>query len=146
MSTIKLTRRDFIAATTASALLGSKGAFAGNEKRRVALVGTGIRGSSFWGKFLNDNYDDAIEYVGLCDINPGRLQYARDYMGVDCPLFTDFDAMLAEARPDLVIVTTVDSTHDEFIVKGLHAGLDVVTEKPMTTDETKCQAILDAAD
>lgn len=146
MSTPNLTRRDFVAATTAGALLGSGGVLAAAGKRRVALVGTGIRGSSFWGKFLNDNYDDVIEYVGLCDINPGRLEYAREYMGVDCPVFTDFDALLATAKPDLVIVTTVDSTHDQFIVKGLNAGLDVVTEKPMTTDATKCQAILDAAE
>lgn len=37
---------------------------------------------------------------------------------------------------------TVDSTHHEFIVKGLMRGLTVVTEKPMTTDEDKCQQIL----
>jgi predicted dehydrogenase len=146
MTTCKLTRRDFIAASAASAVLGSRGTFAGAPKRRVALVGTGIRGTGFWGKFLNDNYSDVIEYVGLCDINPGRLQYAREYMAVDCALFTDFDTMLREARPELVIVTTVDAMHDEFIVKGLDAGLDVVTEKPMTTDENKCQAILDAAE
>lgn len=145
MSTAKLTRRDFVAATTAGAFLSKNSALASIGKRRVALVGTGIRGTSFWGKFLIDNYADAVDYVGLCDINPGRVRYAREYMGVDCPVFTDFDEMLANARPDLVIVTTVDSTHDEFIVKGLDAGLDVVTEKPMTTDEDKCQAILDAA-
>ncbi len=145
MSTGKLTRRDFVAATTASAFLSGNSALAEVGKRRIALVGTGIRGSGFWGKFLIDNYADAVDYVGLCDINPGRVRYARDYMGVGCPVFTDFDEMLAEAKPDLVIVTTVDSTHDEFIIKGLNAGLDVVTEKPMTTDETKCQAILDAA-
>jgi predicted dehydrogenase len=52
--------------------------------------------------------------------------------------------MLKETKPDMLIVTTVDSTHDEFIVKGLNAGCDILTEKPMTTDETKCQAILDA--
>ncbi|MBT8106666.1 MAG: Gfo/Idh/MocA family oxidoreductase, partial [Gammaproteobacteria bacterium] len=146
MTTHKFSRRDFIAASTASALFASAPVFAAGQKRRVALVGTGIRGTGFWGKYLNDNYSDVIDYVGLCDINPGRLEYALDYMGVDCPVFTDFDAMLAEARPDLVIVTTVDSTHDEFIVRGLDAGVDVITEKPMTTDETKCQAILDAAE
>ena len=85
-------------------------------------MGTGVRGTRFWGKYLNDNYGDVIEYVGLCDINPGRLEYALDHMGVDCPVFTDFDAMLAEAKPDLVIVTTVDSTHDEFIVKVPNAA------------------------
>jgi predicted dehydrogenase len=144
MTTGKLTRRDFVAASMASALFAASPAWAGTGRRRVALVGTGIRGTGFWGKYLNDNYGDVIEYVGLCDINPGRLDYGRRYMGVDCPVFTDFTAMLNEARPDLVIVTTVDATHDEFIIKGLNAGIDVVTEKPMTTDETKCQAILDA--
>ena len=146
MTTSRLSRRDFIAASTASALFASTPVFGAGQKRRVALVGTGIRGTGFWGKHLNDNYSDVIDYVGLCDINPGRLEYALEYMGVDCPVFTDFDALLAEANPDLIIVTTVDSTHDEFIVRGLRAGLDVITEKPMTTDETKCQAILDAAD
>ncbi len=44
----------------------------------------------------------------------------------------------------MLIVTTVDSTHHEFIVKGLEYGAEVLTEKPMTTDEVKCQQILDA--
>ncbi len=144
----KLTRRHFVAGTAATALLAGHSPFAAaaNQKRRVALVGAGIRGTSFWGKYLLDNYGDVVEYVGVCDINPGRLDYALKHLGVDCPVFTDFDEMLATTSPDLVIVTTVDSTHHEFIVKGLQAGVDVVTEKPMTTDETKCQAILDAAD
>jgi len=148
MSNSSISRRDFIASSAAGALLASNRAFsaAGSRKRRVALVGTGVRGTSFWGKHLNENYGDMIEYAGLCDINPGRVELALDLIGVDCPVFTDFDEMLNAVSPDIVIVTTVDATHDEFIVKGLRAGVDVVTEKPMTTDEVKCQAILEAAD
>lgn len=52
--------------------------------------------------------------------------------------------MIREKKPDLVIVTTKDSTHHEFIVKGLKAGCDVLTEKPLTTDEEKCRAIVEA--
>ena len=52
--------------------------------------------------------------------------------------------MMVKTKPDIVIVTTVDATHDEFIVKGMEMGADVITEKPMTTDEVKCQRILDA--
>ena len=52
--------------------------------------------------------------------------------------------MLKEAKPDVLIVTTMDSTHHEFIIKGLNAGIHVISEKPMTTDEFKCQDILDA--
>ena len=43
--------------------------FGKNKKLRVTLVGTGIRGSSFWGKRLVDQYSEIIEFVGLCDIS-----------------------------------------------------------------------------
>ena len=113
-------------------------------KKRVALVGAGVRGTSFWGKNLVDRYSDLLDFVALADINQGRLNYALKYMGVSCPTFTDFDQMMSDIKPDVLIVTTMDSTHHEFIIKGLKAGIQVITEKPLTTDEGKCQAILDA--
>ncbi|MBT8038625.1 MAG: Gfo/Idh/MocA family oxidoreductase [Gammaproteobacteria bacterium] len=147
-----ITRRGFLGAGgslgAAALLAGSPLGFAMGEsgKKRLVLVGTGIRGCKFWGKFVRENYSDVAEFVGLCDINPGRLEFARSYIGAtDCPTFYNFDEMLAVAKPDLVMVTTVDNTHDEFIVKSLNAGIDVVTEKPMTTTAAKCQNIVDAA-
>ena len=142
-------RRHFIAAT-GTALAGSMlvnpvhGSPVGTSKTRIAMVGTGVRGVGFWGRRIQQEYGDIIEFVALCDINPGRLEYARKQIGVNCLVFTNFDEMLAKIKPDLLIVTTVDSTHDEFIIKGLRSGCNVLTEKPMTTDEIKCQAILDA--
>ncbi len=114
------------------------------EKLKIALVGTGIRGISFWGKRLLDNYSDILEFVGLSDINPGRLEFGKRYMGADCTTFTDFREMVNTTKPDLIIVTTKDSTHHEFIIQGLDMNCDVLTEKPLTTDESKCQAIIDA--
>jgi len=116
----------------------------GNKKLKVALVGTGIRGTSFWGRSLVEKYSDILKFVGLCDINPGRLEYGKKYIKVNCPIYLNFEKMLTETHPDLVIVTTKDSTHHEFIVKGLDSGCDVLTEKPLTTDEEKCQQIIDA--
>lgn len=115
-----------------------------NNRLRVVLVGTGVRGITFWGKRLVDQYAGKLQFVGLCDNNKGRLQYAKEYMGVDCPLYTDFDEMMRANKVDLVIVCTKDSTHHEFIIKGLDYGCDVLTEKPLTTDEDKCQQIIDA--
>jgi len=59
-------------------------------------------------------------------------------------VFTDFEAMMKQTKPDILIVTTMCSTHNEFIIKGMEMGADIITEKPMTTDEVKCQDILDA--
>jgi Oxidoreductase family, NAD-binding Rossmann fold len=101
-----------------------------NAKKKLAIVGTGHRGTGFWGKPVKDNFGDMVEFVGLCDINPGRLETAKQFMGLNCPTFSDFDKMLKETKPDMVIVTTVDCTHDIFIIKALEAGCDVITEKP----------------
>jgi predicted dehydrogenase len=146
-----MNRRNFVA-TTGTAVAGSmlassatvKASSGKAPKKRIALVGTGVRGNSFWGKMLVEGYGDILEFVGLCDINPGRVEYAKKFIGATCPTFTDFTEMMNTVKPEMVIVTTVDSTHHEFIIKGLEMGADVITEKPLTTDEIKCQKILDA--
>lgn len=149
----KLTNRRQFLATTGTAVAGSLMAkpiisFANplrpKAKKKLAMVGTGVRGTSMWGKSVVEEYGDMVEFVGICDINPGRLAYAKEYMGVNCPTFTNFEEMMRQTKPETLIVTTVDSTHHEFMIKGMEMGADIITEKPMTTDEQKCQAILDA--
>jgi predicted dehydrogenase len=154
----KINRRKFLgtsAAAGAAAILANvpifgeaaknkKNEVIKSTKNRVALVGTGSRGTGMWGKKVIDGYSDMVEYVGLCDINPGRLEASKKYMGATCKTYTDFETMMQECKPDVLLVNTMDSTHDRFIVRGLELGCNVLTEKPMTTDEIKCQAILDA--
>jgi predicted dehydrogenase len=150
-------RREFL--STSAVVLGAAGLALGSQgqtpagrgpgrtaagKRRIALVGTGGRGSSLWGKDLLTNYGDLLEMVGLCDINPIRLETAKGLMGAACPTFTDFDRMLRETRPEVVIVTTVDCFHAKYICRALEAGCDVISEKPMCTDEKMVQEIIDA--
>lgn len=143
----EISRRDFIrtgSGVVTASLLARPLRARTVAPMRVALVGTGIRGINMWGRDLVRQYPEDVEFVGLCDINPGRLAYARTYIGADCPTFTDFEEMIRVARPETVIVTTVDATHHAFIIKAMEMGCDVITEKPVTTDAARCQAILDA--
>ena len=119
-------------------------------KLKLAMIGTGSRGTSMWGRDLMIRYPDRIEFVGLCDTNPGRVEVAKDIIGTNCRTYSDlnnpipaFEKMIAETKPDLVIVTSVDATHNDYIVRGMELGVNVLTEKPMTTDEKKIQQILD---
>ena len=142
-------RRDFVktagSAVAATSLLGAD-AFAQAPKalKRYAIIGTGERATSMWGRQIKERYSDVVQFVGLCDINPKRLENSKKLMGVDCPTFTNFDEMLDKAKPDVVMVTTRDSFHSQFIVRALDRGFDVMTEKPMVIDEKQCQAVLDA--
>lgn len=134
-----------VAASMIAPAMNALNTFGGKRvKNKLALVGTGSRGTGMWGRSVQQEYSDVVEFVGLCDTNPGRVAYAREYMEVDCPVYTDFDKMMLETNPDTLIVCTTDSTHVEYIVKGLEHGLTVISEKPMVTDEQQCQEIFDA--
>src|SRR5690606_33277886 len=59
-------------------------------------------------------------------------------------LAADFDGMIRETKPDVVIVATIDNEHHRYIIRAMELGCDVITEKPMTIDAAKVQAIFDA--
>lgn len=107
------------------------------------IVGLGSRGLSMYGVPIVNDYASTARLTGICDTNPGRLQYAQAKLG-DVPGFTDFDEMLDTVPCDVVIVATKDALHHAFIVKAMQRGKDVITEKPMTVDAAKCRVILAA--
>jgi predicted dehydrogenase len=144
MTSPQTTRREFVASATAAAAAAFVPPLRAATRRRYAIVGTGGRGISMWGLPLAARYGDVLEFVGLCDVNPLRVAYARKAIGAECPTFTSLNEMLDRAKPDLLMVTTVDAFHEACIVNALERGIDVLTEKPMVIDELQCQAVLDA--
>ena len=118
-------------------------------RKRHAFVGTGGRAFSFIEPLVT-TYGEANELVGLCDLSTVRMAFYNKRLGrlghAAVPAYTAdrFDEMLRKERPDEVFVCTQDSTHHDYIVRALHAGCDVITEKPMTTDAAKCRAVLGA--
>ena len=117
----------------------------GNAKKRYALVGTGTRGSSSWAKPLVENYGQHGELVSLCDINRGRMAYAKNYIGSKAPTYhsSEFEKMIQDTRPDTVIVTTTDCFHEKYIVNAMKLGCDVISEKPLVTEAYQGQILMD---
>ena len=111
--------------------------------KTYVLVGTGYRGLWSYCEPLVREYADVAKLAAVCDINPKRAKLVGDYLKADIPAYTDFDRMLQEQKPDVVIVTTKDCAHEQYICKALEAGCDVITEKPMTTDSAMCAHILE---
>jgi len=112
--------------------------------KRYALVGCGVRGISMFARPIAKYYGDAAQLAAVCDTNRTRMSACLRAAETDVPTFTDYNQMLREARPDIVIVTTPDYTHHDLIIRALEAGCDAITEKPMTIDAEKCRAILEA--
>jgi predicted dehydrogenase len=151
---MEIDRREFIEKGTKLTLgisalgLISNSSFAAHNpgnKLRMALVGTGSRGSTTWGKDLLIQYADQLDMVALCDINPKRVDFAKRYIGTNAPVYLakDFNRMIQETNPDAVIITTTDCFHEEYVIRAMELGCDVICEKPLVTEALQAQKLLD---
>ncbi|WP_421724195.1 Gfo/Idh/MocA family protein [Bauldia sp.] len=122
-----------------------------SNRRRFVMVGVGSRARMFYDAIAG-RYADTCELVAVCDTNQVRMDLVNKTLaerfqanGVPTYKADAFDTMLETHKPDAVIVTSIDRTHDDYIVRALARDCDIVTEKPMTVDARRCQRILDAA-
>ena len=67
-------------------------------KIRLAQVGTGHRGTGFWGKNLLTNFKDVVEFVGVYDVNPGRAAFAKELYGENVNVYSSFEEMLQQSK------------------------------------------------
>jgi predicted dehydrogenase len=112
--------------------------------KKYAFVGASIRSLTMYPLNILRKYKDVASIVGIYDVNAKRAELFRKKAGGTFPVFDSFEKMIAEVKPDAVIITTIDRYHHEYIIKALEAGIDAITEKPMTIDAQKCNAILEA--
>lgn len=120
------------------------------SKTRYAIVGMGSRCWMYFNAIAR-TFADSAELVAICDRSQTRMDYhnrirTHDWKLPAVPTFPEaqFEQMVASAKPNRIIVTTQDSFHDHYIARAMQLGCNVITEKPMTIDAVRCQAILDA--
>ena len=112
-------------------------------KKKYVIVGAGGRSLYMFAKPMATELQDYVDFRGVFDTNQTRAKLLSEECG-QVPVYADFHQMLAEVQPDVVVVASTDYTHHSYIIESLEAGCDVVSEKPMTIDEEKTRAILEA--
>jgi predicted dehydrogenase len=74
-----------------------------------------------------------VELAALCGRNPERLEALRAKYAIPSA-FTDWRALLAQGRLDVVVIATPNSLHHEQALAAIDAGAHVVCEKPLALD------------
>jgi len=126
-----------------SRVLGAGDVPAANERVRIGVIGTGIRGKHLIGDMPKDG-----RVVALCDCllprvhaalepAPGSrvavtLQAFSEHDAAACAAYADYRKMIDEARLDAVVITAPDHHHVQAALLACEAGLDVYCEKPLT--------------
>jgi predicted dehydrogenase len=108
---------------------------------RVLLVGPGKMGLSHGLAYARL---DGFEPAGICSRSiASRRDLAPPWSAL--PRFTNFNAALAETRPDVVSINTFPDTHAEFAIEALNAGAHVFVEKPLAETVADAEAVVAAA-
>jgi predicted dehydrogenase len=148
-----MNRRDFLLAGTAgagslAALRSTAFAQAGESPHRVALIGCGWYGKTDLFHLLQVA---PVEVVGLCDVDrrmataAAALVAERQASKASPPLYGDYRKLLAEQKPEIVLVATPDHWHALTMIAACQAGADVYVQKPVSYDVTEGQAMVAAA-
>lgn len=111
------------------------------KKFRVAFIGCG--GIAHTHAIALERMPD-VEIVAGMDIDKDRLKVFGDKFGVT-KLYTDWNKMLKEVRPDGVSVCTPNGAHAPASVAASNAGCHVICEKPMAMTPAECEKMLAAA-
>ena len=118
------------------------------KKKRYSICGVSNRGMYQYVLPMLKEYKRCAELVALLDIDPMRFEVCKELApetaSLPCYLPKDFDKMIAETRPDVLIVAGMDCTHVDYIVGGLKHDLDIISEKPMTTNTADALRVLAA--
>ena len=112
---------------------------------KYLLAGPGNRGLSMFARPLLKDFKKTAKLAGLFDNSRLRLEGANKILGANLPVYTDFNKALKELDVDSVIVCTKDTTHADYIKKSLHAGKNVISEKPLCISARQCAQILKAS-
>ncbi|MEP3247480.1 MAG: Gfo/Idh/MocA family oxidoreductase [Sneathiella sp.] len=110
------------------------------DKIRVATVGTGYFSRfqyAAWARM------EEIDLVAVCNRSPAPAQeLAGQY---DIPkIYTDFETMLDQLKPDLVDIITPPTTHVAYVKSAIERDIPVICQKPFTPSAREAKALLQA--
>ena len=110
-------------------------------KKNIALVGLGNAGFDIHLPALAGM--PSVIVTGACDLDAARRDRAAAKYGV--PVFDDFDRLLHETKPDVMIIGTPPDTHARYCLQSLAAGAHVICEKPFVSSLDEADRVIEAA-
>jgi len=105
---------------------------AGVTKTRLAVVG--LDHDHVWSLLKDVGKEPAAELIAIAESDPALVDRAKKEVAPNVKFYADYIAMLDEAKPDAVIVTTSNERHLEILRQCAKRHIHYSAEKPMATN------------
>ena len=107
---------------------------------KIAIIGLGVIGRV---------HAEALSALGtpasvLCDLEIAKAESVRDTYAPDAKIYTDWEKMLEEEKPDAVHVCTPHDLHVPMTVSALRKNIHVLCEKPLCIRREDIDIVLQA--
>jgi len=131
----------FLQAVVMAVCLGSAAALGMNSvataklldgKTRLAIVG--LDHDHVWELLRYIGKEPDAELVAIAESQPALVKEAKSKVPDSVKFYADYVAMLDEAKPDAVIVTTANDRHLEILRECAKRHIHYSVEKPMATN------------
>ena len=114
------------------------------KKYRVALLSAGmITNAAHIPAY--QQFPEAFELCGICDLRLQAAQETADRYHIP-GVYTNFEQMLAEIKPDIVSICTPNAFHVEQTLTALGYGAHVICEKPLALTYADAVRVFAAAE
>jgi predicted dehydrogenase len=122
---------------------------------RYAIIGTGLphrtegatgfgMAHAHWPAFRSTG---SVELVAISDLLEERMDFFEEKHEVSPKRYTDYKAMLADEKPDIVSICVWPHLHAEMTIAAAEAGVKAIhCEKPMALTWGDCKRMKAAAD
>jgi predicted dehydrogenase len=110
---------------------------------RILITGCGRMGTAHARAYRR--MADAFEIVGLVSRGPHSRRQLNVELGGHHAEFGDYDAALAQTKPDAVCISTYPDTHADYALAAMTAGAHVFLEKPIATGVEQAERVIAAA-
>lgn len=107
---------------------------------RLAIAGMGFIGQTHYA--ASRKVPDA-RVVAVCTSRP---DVARQHCDPDVRLYQNFRDMLAESKPDAVVVCVPTFLHEQYVIEALEQGCHVLCEKPFALNARLAGKMVEARD
>lgn len=147
-TTSRLTRREFVAASSKTLALGAALAsgpalnvLGANDKIRLGFIGVGGRGFDHFKQFqaMSD-----VDLVAAADASQPKLERAKAAAS-QIRTYKDYRQLLESKDIDAVVIATPDHWHAIQTIHACQAGKDVYVEKPLGHNIREGRAMVRAA-
>ena len=98
------------------------------DRVRIGIAGIGNMGRAHARYLLNKKVANA-ELTAICDIDPEKLTWVRQYVGDSVRLYQDYDEMISSGAIDGVLIAVPHYDHPSLAIKAFERGLHVLVEK-----------------